>query len=150
MPKPYAPSAPAHAGKPSNAFSAREDQRTVGLSATQSKRGVIPGLSRHADLIATVELKEPSATAEDIRFLRLPDVKAVTGLSKTSLYALIREQSFPSPVRLGPRAVAWVRSEVNQWAADRVAASRPVGYEGVPKPADSVRPYLSGVSRRFA
>jgi prophage regulatory protein len=61
---------------------------------------------------------------DDVSFLRLPEVKAVTGLSKTSLYALIREESFPAPVRLGPRAVAWVRSEIRQWAAERVHASR--------------------------
>lgn len=61
---------------------------------------------------------------EDVSFLRLPEVKSITGLSKTSLYALIREQSFPAPVRLGPRAVAWVRSEIRQWAVERVHASR--------------------------
>jgi len=59
-----------------------------------------------------------------VRFLRLPQVKAVTGLSKTTLYALIREKSFPAPVRLGPRAVAWVKSEVRQWAEERVHSSR--------------------------
>jgi prophage regulatory protein len=61
---------------------------------------------------------------DDVTFLRLPEVKAITGLSKTSLYALIRHRSFPAPVRLGPRAVAWVRSEVRQWAVERVHASR--------------------------
>lgn len=61
---------------------------------------------------------------DDVSFLRLPEVKLVTGLSKTSLYALIREKSFPAPVRLGPRAVAWVKSEVRQWAVERVHASR--------------------------
>jgi prophage regulatory protein len=60
----------------------------------------------------------------DVIFLRLPEVKAVTGLSKSSLYTLIRERSFPAPVRLGARAVAWVRSEVRQWAEERVNASR--------------------------
>jgi prophage regulatory protein len=63
-------------------------------------------------------------TLGDVSFWRLPEVKAVTGLSKTSLYALIREKSFPAPVRLGPRTVAWVRSEIRQWAAERVHASR--------------------------
>jgi prophage regulatory protein len=61
---------------------------------------------------------------EDVTFLRLPDVKAVTGLGKTSIYELIRNNRFPAPVRLGPRAVAWVRSEVRQWALERVQASR--------------------------
>jgi prophage regulatory protein len=53
----------------------------------------------------------PSASSinlDDVIFLRLPEVKAVTGLSKSSLYALVRERSFPAPVRLGPRSVAWV------------------------------------------
>ena len=45
-------------------------------------------------------------------FLRLPAVKALTGLSKSSLYALIRANSFPAPVRLGPRTAAWVQSEI--------------------------------------
>lgn len=61
---------------------------------------------------------------KDVSFLRLPEVKAMTGLSKTSIYELIRDKSFPAPVRLGPRAVAWVRSEVRQWAVERVQASR--------------------------
>ena len=65
-----------------------------------------------------------STNLDDVTFLRLPEVKAITGLSKTSLYALIRDRSFPAPVRLGPRAVAWVRSEVRQWAVERVHASR--------------------------
>jgi prophage regulatory protein len=65
-----------------------------------------------------------SKDLDDVIFLRLPEVKALTGLSKSSLYALIRERSFPAPVRLGARAVAWVKSEVRQWAVERVNASR--------------------------
>ena len=67
--------------------------------------------------------RSPGIT-DDVTFIRLPEVKAVTGLSKTSLYALIKEKRFPAPVRLGPRAVAWVKSEIRQWAAERVQASR--------------------------
>jgi len=46
------------------------------------------------------------SSPDDVSFLRLPDVKLVTGLSKSSLYALIRAESFPGAVRLGPRTVA--------------------------------------------
>jgi prophage regulatory protein len=67
---------------------------------------------------------ETSDTLDDVSLLRLPEVKAVTGLSKTSIYDLIREKSFPAPVRLGPRAVAWLKSEIRQWAVQRVHASR--------------------------
>jgi prophage regulatory protein len=69
---------------------------------------------------------EIASNIDDIVFLRLPEVKAVTGLSKSSLYALIREKRFPAPVHLAPRTVAWVRSEIKQWATNRVRVSRSV------------------------
>ena len=69
-------------------------------------------------------MNEPPSILGDVTFIRLPEVKAITGLSKTSLYALIKEKSFPAPVHLGPRAVAWVKSEIRQWAVERVRASR--------------------------
>jgi prophage regulatory protein len=75
---------------------------------------------------AEPDLDGASSSFDDVVFLRLPDVKALTGLSKTSLYALIKEKNFPAPVRLGPRAVAWVKSEIRQWAVERVRASRSV------------------------
>jgi prophage regulatory protein len=71
-------------------------------------------------------LKNPQEALVEVQFLRLPEVKAITGLGKTSIYELIRDKSFPAPVRLGPRAVAWVRSEVRQWALERVHTSRSV------------------------
>jgi prophage regulatory protein len=66
----------------------------------------------------TTALASPSTP--DISFMRLPAVKSATGLSKSSLYALIRANLFPAPVQLGPRMVAWVRSEVQEWAVERV------------------------------
>jgi prophage regulatory protein len=69
-------------------------------------------------------LDDTLSKVNDVVFLRLPDVRAVTGLSKTRLYALMREKSFHAPVRLGPLAVAWVKSEIRQWAVERVHASR--------------------------
>lgn len=97
------------------------------------------------------DTEEESSSLEDVSFLRLPDVKAVTGLSKTSLYTLIRNRNFPAPVRLGPRAVAWVRSEVKQWAANRVLASRTTEYlpNGKRMP-HSIRRESGAPSRRLA
>lgn len=67
-----------------------------------------------------------STNPDEVVLLRLPEVRSMTGLSKSTLYALIREGSFPTPIRLGPRAVAWIKSEVQQWALDRVRESRVV------------------------
>ena len=53
-------------------------------------------------------------------FLRLPEVQAVLGIGRTSVYRLLQEDStFPKAVRLGKRAVAWRRAEIEEWAASR-------------------------------
>jgi len=92
------------------------------FKTSQSIRKKMPSSQKPAGS----NLDDTLSRVDDVVFLRLPDVKAVTGLSKTSLYALIKEKSFPAPVRLGPRAVAWVKSEIRQWAVERVQASRSV------------------------
>ena len=105
------------------------------ITATERKRpsrAVLPtdeklpvGMGEVADdLVTTKQLVAQPDFQDEVSFLRLPELKSVTGLSKSSLYALIRAKSFPSPVQLGPRTVAWVRSEVRQWAAERISKSR--------------------------
>lgn len=56
--------------------------------------------------------------------LRLPTVKARTGLSRSTIYLRISEGNFPSSVSLGGRAVGWIEAEVNDWLARRIEASR--------------------------
>lgn len=51
--------------------------------------------------------------------LRRPQVETLTGLSRSTLYLFIQKNSFPVPVRLGARSVAWRKSEVLQWIANR-------------------------------
>ena len=58
--------------------------------------------------------------------LRLPTVKARTGLSRSTIYLRVSEGTFPTSVSLGGRAVGWVEEEVNDWLAKRIAASRKV------------------------
>ena len=57
-------------------------------------------------------------------FLRLPAVMAQVGYSKSRIYALVAKGQFPQPIRLGERASAWLKSEIDAWIAARVAASR--------------------------
>lgn len=56
--------------------------------------------------------------------LRLPTVKARTGLSRSTIYLRIAEGSFPKPVSLGGRAVGWIEAEVNDWLNQQIEASR--------------------------
>jgi len=59
-----------------------------------------------------------------IQMLRIREVCQRTALSKSQLYRLVDELSFPAPVRLGRRACAWVEAEVDQWLRDRIAHNR--------------------------
>ena len=52
-------------------------------------------------------------------FLRMPTVMRITGLGRSTIYRLIADRKFPSPVRLGPRAVAWRRIDLDQWSDAR-------------------------------
>ena len=56
--------------------------------------------------------------------LRLPAVKATTGLSRSTIYLRIAEGTFPKPVSLGARAVGWIEAEVQQWLAGQIEKSR--------------------------
>ncbi len=49
------------------------------------------------------------------RLLRLPDVKAITGLSKSSVYGLMAEGRFPAARKVTPRITVWIEDEVNAW-----------------------------------
>ena len=56
--------------------------------------------------------------------LRLPAVKARTGLSRSTIYARISNGDFPTPVSLGVRAVGWVEAEINSWLEQQIDATR--------------------------
>jgi len=49
--------------------------------------------------------------------MRLPDVMRETALCRSSIYAAISEGRFPSPVRIGRRAVAWRKEDIEAWKA---------------------------------
>ena len=51
------------------------------------------------------------------RVLRLNEVKILTGLSRSTLYARIAADAFPHPVSLGERAVGWRENEIEEWIA---------------------------------
>ena len=54
---------------------------------------------------------------QDERFLRLPEVKHITALSRAHIYLLISKDEFPKQYKLGQRAAGWLsrkRQEVSQ------------------------------------
>ena len=61
--------------------------------------------------------------AKPSKLLRLPIVEERTGLKKSTIYAGVAAGTFPAPVRLSARAVAWRDSDLDRWIAERSTAN---------------------------
>ncbi|WP_323926399.1 helix-turn-helix transcriptional regulator [Aeromonas caviae] len=55
------------------------------------------------------------------QLLRIKPVLAKTGLSRSTMYALIAAGRFPAPVKLSARCSAWPSDQVDAWIAARIA-----------------------------
>lgn len=69
-------------------------------------------------------MEKDMSSSSEIRFIKLPEVLALCGRSKSSIYGAIKKGEFPAPVKLSRRSVGWIHSEIASWAAARVRASR--------------------------
>lgn len=58
------------------------------------------------------------------RFIRIPEVLRRVGFGRTKLYELIRQGRFPEQVKIGPRTVAFVESEIDEWIEATIRNSR--------------------------
>jgi len=66
-----------------------------------------------------------SAPAAIAPLLRLRKVLEVTGLGRSTVYRMMSDRTFPAPVRLGKRAVAWRHQDVEQWTLSRPSLPEP-------------------------
>lgn len=57
------------------------------------------------------------------KFLRLPAVIELVGKSRTAIYRDIAANTFPAPIRIGARAVAWEADKIAAWQKDRIDAA---------------------------
>lgn len=56
---------------------------------------------------------------EDIGFLRMPDVKKLTGLGRSSIYQMMADGLFPRSVAISSRAVGWMVGDIRRWLLKR-------------------------------
>ena len=54
----------------------------------------------------------PARAPEKKRILRLPEVKFITGLSKSTVYSRVAAGLFPRQVSMGGKAVGWFSSDI--------------------------------------
>ena len=57
-----------------------------------------------------------------MKILRLKDVRLKTGLSRDTILEWEQSGHFPRRLKLGPRAVGWLESEIDEWIAERAAS----------------------------
>ena len=65
-----------------------------------------------------------SDMSEVTKFMRLPEVIDATGRSRSTILRGAKDGSFPAPVHIGPRAIAWDSSEVAAWQQKCIIASK--------------------------
>lgn len=56
--------------------------------------------------------------------LRLPAVKARTGLSRSTIYKRVSDGTFPRPVKIGARAIGWLEADIDAWITAQVQCVR--------------------------
>jgi prophage regulatory protein len=71
-----------------------------------------------------IESAAADGQAADTLFVRMPLVTRMTGLGRSTIYRLMAENKFPSPVKLAKRAVAWRRVDLERWGQNRPSTNR--------------------------
>lgn len=70
-------------------------------------------------LLDNVTGKPPKSSLPDERIIRAKEVQAMTGLSRTTIWRMEREDSFPKRISLGKNSVGWYLSDVQAWVRSR-------------------------------
>lgn len=68
---------------------------------------------------------KPLMLDQEDRFLRMPEVRKMTGLSRAHIYYLAQQGAFPKPYKLSEKALAWLLSEVTSWMQSKLTSPSP-------------------------
>ena len=58
------------------------------------------------------------------RFLRLPEVIELTGVSRSTIYRWMGNGEFPKQISIGGKTVAWLEAEVEEWIHTRTESRK--------------------------
>jgi prophage regulatory protein len=58
------------------------------------------------------------------KMLRLRAVQDWTGLSRSTIYAMMKSGNFPKNITLGARAVGWLDADIQKWIDSRITAQQ--------------------------
>lgn len=79
----------------------------------------LPAQMSHGAPPMTIDGNAISPPAKPGKLLRLPSVEDRVGAKRSSIYAWCKAGTFPAPVRLSARAVAWREDDIDRWIAAR-------------------------------
>lgn len=60
------------------------------------------------------------------RFMRIAEVKEITGKSRSAIYADMAIGTFPQSFHIGARSVAWAASDIAAWVQAKMDAAKPI------------------------
>lgn len=84
----------------------------------------------------TTEMPEPE------KILRMRTVLDRTGLSRSTIYRMMREGTFPRQVEISEHCRGWRESSINRWMADPVAYRETISAERLSVNASHPKPRL--------
>jgi prophage regulatory protein len=81
----------------------------------------------HKECSMATSVKKPTVQAPT-RLIRRRELEQILGISRSTIYAKMNgtrpgelDPTFPRPIRLGVRSVAWIYEEVLAWLAQQAA-----------------------------
>jgi len=57
------------------------------------------------------------------KIIRLSAVKTTTGLARSTIYKMMSKKTFPAQISLGPKAVGWLESDIQNWIQEQISQS---------------------------
>ena len=58
------------------------------------------------------------------KLLRRKEVERICGLSRSSIYAMMKQGTFPMNLKIGLRSVAWLESDIQDFIEKRIRRSK--------------------------
>ena len=66
--------------------------------------------------------EEKTATDPEVKIHRVKSLVRLLGISRTTIWRLVKGGDFPKPISLGKRAKGWRREDIDEWVRSREAA----------------------------
>lgn len=73
----------------------------------------------HEELINLLSI---SRQQDSERILRFPDVKKMTGLSRTTIWRLEKQDAFPKTIKITGHVNGWLEREIKEWISSKMEA----------------------------